>query len=334
MSNEKDAKFAGELLDALASLKSQRGVLDTLLEDCAFFCMPGHSNIKSHTQEAEGDKEKPSDSHGVYCANTLASYLFSNTVAMGQKWFGLRAENEEQNKSDDIKKWHSEAADRTIKELGESNFSLMVHEALIQLAVFGTAVMFVDYIAPDGPTFRTFKMVDCWIAEDHHGNVDTVYREFQYTAKQAVERWGDECSPETVLKAKKPATAMEKLMFVHCVRPRTGRDMKKKTNDNMPIASYYIEVDAKKIVDEGGFEMMPYAVPRFTKVDGQAYGRSPAMAAIEDLRMLNRAVKDFIDGVEQETVPPVVLPPGDDPQDFDMRPGSESCPCRGVHYEA
>lgn len=314
---------ASEMLDALAALKVQRGVLDTLLEDCAFFCMPAHSNIHERKQEEDGDKERPSDSHGVYCAQTLASHLFSNTVALGQKWFGFRAEDEEQNKEADIKAWHSEAADRTQKELNESNFALQVHEALIQLVTFGTAVMFTDYLPASGPTFRTFKMVDCWIAEDQHGNVDTLYREFQYTAKQAVEKFGEEnLSPSTAKLAKKADTALTRLQFVHCVRPRSGRDMKRKDAENMPWESYYIEVEAKKIVDEGGYDLFPYAVPRFTKVDGSAYGRSPAMAAIDDLRMLNRSGKDFIDAVEQETVPPIVLPPGDDPQDFDMRPGA------------
>ena len=324
------SKKAESILQALAALKSQRSVLDSLWEDCAFFCMPAYQYIKERVQEETGDRRVPSDSHGIYCTNTLSSHLFSNTVSMGQKWFGLRAEDEAQNKQDEIARWHSAAADIGIKEISESNFSLQIFESIMQLVTFGTAVVYSEFhtsdgpLDPDGPVYTTYKITDCWIAEGPDKQVDTLYREFQFTAKQAYQKWGDKCSAETVNKAKHEATANEKVLIVHAVYPRPPGERKRKkiTSDNMAWASVFVEQDASHVISEGGYEMFPFAVPRFKKVDGQVYGRSPAMDAMADLRMLNTSKKDFIDALEQETLPPIFLPAGMSVDDVDLRPAA------------
>jgi hypothetical protein len=43
----------------------------------------------------------------------------------------------------------------------------------------------------------------------------------------------------------------------------------------MPVASIYIERKTKHVLQNGGFEEFPYAVPRWYKVAGEKYGRSP-----------------------------------------------------------
>ena len=63
--------------------------------------------------------------------------------------------------------------------------------------------------------------------------------------------------------------------------------LNKRDNKNMAFASYYIDMESKKLMSESGFEEMPYIVPRFLKATGEVMGRSPAMVALPDVKMLN-----------------------------------------------
>jgi hypothetical protein len=65
-----------------------------------------------------------------------------------------------------------------------------------------------------------------------------------------------------------------------------------------------------KILSEGGFDEFPYAVPRWTKISGEMYGRSPAMKALPDIKMINQMMKVTLRAA-QKIVDPILLLPDD-----------------------
>ena len=55
----------------------------------------------------------------------------------------------------------------------------------------------------------------------------------------------------------------------------------------MPFESVYLEYKNGNELSVGGFKEFPFVVPRYLKASNEIYGRSPAMTALPDVKMLN-----------------------------------------------
>ena len=76
----------------------------------------------------------------------------------------------------------------------------------------------------------------------------------------------------------------------------------------MPFASMYICMETKMVMQESGFQEFPYVVPRFLKATGEVMGRSPAMVALPDVKMLNLMSKTIIQAAQKLIDPPLLVP--------------------------
>jgi hypothetical protein len=150
---------------------------------------------------------------------------------------------------------------------------------------------------------------DTYLMENHQGAVDTVYREFQFTARQAVQRWGEKMMPEHVLKAlENPNRHNEKFTFLHVVGPREDYDPSRVDARGKPFASYYLCARSGQMVaPEGGYSSFPYSISRYVTAPDEIYGRSPAMMALPDIKMLNEMAKTDIRAVHKLVDPPLLL---------------------------
>jgi hypothetical protein len=68
--------------------------------------------------------------------------------------------------------------------------------------------------------------------------------------------------------------------IIHSVYPSTEYG-------NNKYVSCYVHEDSGFLLSEKGFKEFPYAVPRYLKSSNETYGRSPAMNALPDVKMLN-----------------------------------------------
>jgi hypothetical protein len=90
----------------------------------------------------------------------------------------------------------------------------------------------------------------------------------------------------------------------------------------MQFASYYICLDEKCIVEEGGYRTFPYALGRYITTPGETYGRSPAMLVLPDIKMLNEMQKTIIRAAHLSVSPPLLLQEDGVLQAFDLRPNA------------
>ena len=100
----------------------------------------------------------------------------------------------------------------------------------------------------------------------------------------------------------------EEIEILHVVIPREDRDKTKVDNKNMPFASIYIDMQSSQMLSESGFQEFPYIVPRYLKATGETMGRSPAMVALPDVKMLNLMSKTIIQAAQKQIDPPLLVP--------------------------
>jgi hypothetical protein len=148
---------------------------------------------------------------------------------------------------------------------------------------------------------------ECFLSENAEGMIDTVFRKFKWSARQAAQVWPLQNLSEKCRESLNQD--QDKFFdFLHCVFPRGDYNPAKKDNRNLPFASIYLEVDSRHIISESGFHEFPFAAARWTKSSGEIYGRSPTMRALADIKMLNEMSKTIIKAGQKAVDPPLMVP--------------------------
>jgi hypothetical protein len=205
---------------------------------------------------------------------------------------------------DAANEWLEVCMDQMYQAFNRSNFQQEIHELYYDLVVFGTAAFYVEGDR-EGLRFIARHIAEVTVAEDANGKVDTVYRKFKITTRAAAQRFGEENLPRQMTKDLKDDPHKEHDL-VHVVYPRG--ETKGKLAKNKPIASVYYHLDSKSLISEGGFDDFPFMVPRFVKDSVSTYGRSPAMNALPDVKMVNKMSETTIRAAQKQIDPPLMVP--------------------------
>tara|TARA_Y100001972_G_scaffold127243_1_gene183483 strand:- start:1108 stop:2136 length:1029 start_codon:yes stop_codon:yes gene_type:complete len=98
----------------------------------------------------------------------------------------------------------------------------------------------------------------------------------------------------------------QKYDILHIVEPVDKDDEFDKKG--FGFKSIYILKNRKMYLQQGGFKEFPYVVPRWTKIAGEVYGRSPTMKALADIKMTNVVTKTTIRSAQKIVDPPLLAP--------------------------
>lgn len=297
------------------TLKSKRHNWEWLWDECLRYCMP-EEDMAAYKSWYGGEKEKPYDISGIRAAKLLGGALFSYTISRGEDWFSFRTTDKELSKDDSVQQWLSDASNILLEYLQNSPFASASQEMLMKYPVLGTGCTYCE-LQGKSLYFREYSVVDICVSSNSKKEVDTVFREFEFTAQQAVDKWGLENVSKEVREAfQKDPYKITK--YVHAVFPEAldpERDPKAGLDPDAPpvrpYSSYYIDIDNEAVMERGGYSSFPYAVSRWSLIGEEDYGRGPAMESLFALRMLSRATVDYIDSVEMSTFPPVFVPNND-----------------------
>lgn len=248
------------------------------------------------------------DSTAALALEKFAAALESLLTPRAKKWHRLRASDEKLNDDPAVKRWFEEV-NRILfatRDSPKANYYSQKHEGYKSLGAFGNDCLFVDERETGGIRYKYCHIGQVYIAVDHHGDVDTVYRLYEMSAKAAEQQWGEDALPPNVRTALKDKP-FEKFEFLHCVMPRPDRDPELVGPEGMPWISLYIGMRDKTVIQEGGYHEMPYKYARYTINPMEVYGRSPAMLVLPSIKMLQEMQKTFIRAGHKLVDPPLLL---------------------------
>ena len=205
--------------------------------------------------------------------------------------------------------------------IAKSNFQQEIFECYFDLIAFGTACFMIEEDQEDTLLFSARHIKELYIQENKKGFVDTIYRKFKLPAQAVIDKFGIEnVSKDTVTTFKK--SPFDEIVLVHVARPRIDFDPQKKDKQNMPVQSIYMEFETGHIISIGGFQEMPYVVPRYLKASTETYGRSPGMNALPDVKVLNKMVEHSLKAAAKMIDPPLLVPDDGMLAPIRMSPGS------------
>lgn len=303
-----DEKCVQHHVSRYEQLASQRHGYERTWDEITEFVMPHRGDFNITRSAGQMRNRRLYDGTAIQSNEYLASLMHSGLTSGNNKWFSFRSRNKQLQQNYDITTWFEDVTNQIFNVLNSpiSNFQSQNHELMLDLTGYGTACMYVDQRPGEPVRFKAIHLSEIFIAEDTHGIVDTVFRKFKFTARQAAQFWGHEALSESLkeILEDKPDTILE---FLHCVCPNSDYDEESKMPSKLAFRSCYIELDTKHCLEDSGYHEMPYLVPRWAKLVGEVYGRSPTWNALTDIKLLNTVVKTFLISTEKSADPTLLL---------------------------
>jgi hypothetical protein len=286
-------------------LKAERAGLERQWREIAAYMRPQHLPALLGESSAPRRSVLLLDSTARVAVEGFAAGIYGMMTNPANRWFALKLADEDLNGYDPVRDWLYEAETRLLDSFGPqaSRFYAVLPGLFADLACFGTAVFYSGEIPGTGRFNDTVRALpECHIAENAHGEIDTVFRRFTLTPRQALEMFGEAVSAR-VRKAAE-ANAVERVAFLHAVFPQP--DPAQATA--RPFASVYVEEDHATVVGQGSYFEMPYQVPRWTQAAGEAYGRGIGDQVLPDVRLLVRMEETVLRSAELMADPPMAVP--------------------------
>lgn len=280
------------------------------------------SDYFNRKDQVEGTKrtEYMFDSTAASACERAAAAMESEITPRTQRWHGLSLADPELNDDPKWQRWCEDVTEIMFRcrYSPMANFASQASESYMSLMAFGTQALFIDEVIGRHLRYKSIHLSEICMAENHVGMIDKVHRKFDMTARQLEQKFGADILPASVQSCieKEPE---RKFCVIHCVKPNEDNDPDAK---RMDFVSQYVLEEGKVMLLAGGYRTMPYAVSRNVTSPKEIYGRSPAMTALADIRMLNEMEKTTIRAAHRVVDPPLLLSEDGALQAFSTRPNA------------
>jgi len=291
-----------------------------LYQEVADQMLPRENQIIGPRTPGEDKSLQIYDPTAMLDLQDMVSGLSAAFFPPGELAFGLTVTDRATANIDEVKRYLALAAQITHDELFGSNFMLQLNETLSSLVGFGTGNLYSEW--DNGLNYKDWDVSFYTFKQNSAGLVDTVIVKYLLTARQAVQEFGDKAGVKVLEAVKKSETDSNRSVFIHRVGPREERNRRFTDNLNMPFESVYVNKEEQSIVEEGGFEELPYAVPRWKKSSNEKFGRGQGTIALSVSKELQQMHADFIECGNKWNNPPREILQNAVEGQVDVRPGA------------
>ena len=321
MQSQELRKLAAELKNNLSRLKEKRSNWESHWQEVADLMLPRKAEITKERSRGDKRSNQIYDATAIHSLELLAASLHGMLTSSANRWFSLRFKEAILNENDEAREWLEDSIDKMYVAFARSNFQQEIHENYHDLICFGTSCLMIEEDEEDIVRFSARHIKEIYIEENKKGLIDNVYRKFKITADQAMQKFGSENLSKEINTTHK-TKPFDEVEICHIVRPRFAYDASKKDKKNMKFQSIYFEHGTDHIISVGGFNENPYVVSRYLKSSTEIYGRSPAMSALADCKVLNKMVEHGLKAAAKQIDPPLLVPDDSMLAPVRMTPGS------------
>ena len=302
---------ARAVLRRFESLARARQPFDSVWEDVAEYMGPAYSGFQSRPEHPRTPRPELVDSTARRAANIFAAGMLSGVSSPSQRWFRLGTRDKALEERPEVRAWLQEAEGLYYRTLSRCGFYPQQALGYHQAGLFGWQCLYVDEDPgmPDaGLRFRALPLHEVYIAENFQGEVDTVFRRFALSARQAAQKWGRDALPDGVRRAlDRGRDADREFTFLHAVYPRRDEAGAAKAPGRAYVSAY-IERESAEVVSTGSYAEMPYIVTRSHRLPGTPYSYSPGTEALADVKMINEMKRLILEAGQLSVAPPYLVP--------------------------
>lgn len=292
-----------QVIEKFKNLKSERSTWETHWQELYDYMLPNKADVIVRSQPGEKKNTHLFDNTAMQSAQLLAGALHGMLTSPNTLWFELSTGDQRIDNLDRVRFWLQNSTKRIYNILNNSNFNTEVHELYLDLVIIGTSPMSMEEDDEDIVRFNARPIGNVVVEEDHLGVVTTLLRDFKWNSSQLISNFGSDSLPQKVMEAHKKGQD-NKWQVIHAVY----RENLETPLVQFPFLGQYILVEEEVELDINGFRQFPYLVPRFAKIAGEKYGRSPGMTALPDAKVINKMDETVLIGAQKTVDPPMQAP--------------------------
>jgi hypothetical protein len=289
-----------------------RSAHEEALRDAQKFVSPHRAsfdNVSSLSAggRREGDQSKNTfDDTAVWANQMFANGLSSYLIPKAERWAYLKPQGIPSASLNDKELVFLEGLSNKVDHtysVPKSQFYQAGHEVFHDLGSFGTAVVHVDRDKPI-IKFKACPLADCFFDVNEESEVDTMYYRRFLSTKALIQMFPH----VTAIDGFDPRATNRSFELVYSVEP--SQDIRAKTGGRIggerPFKATYWVTELASVLQEGHKSYFPYLVPRWMRMAGEIWGRSPAMTCMSQIRVINKMVKELLKSAELSNSPPLV----------------------------
>ncbi len=329
--SEGDEALLRECMQEFGQMQLWRNTFAGQWEEVAALILPNYRNTffyGNFNWPGTKQTQQQVDATGMVALNRFGAICDSLLTPRNMVWHGLGSDNDDVQKNRDARLWFEQGTRTLFKERYAplANFASQNQQQFQSLGAFGTGGVLIDQARDasgqlvKGLRYKAIPLGELFLRENHQGLVDGFIRWFRLTALQAVQQFGRDKLPETLVPSLEQ-NSQTKFDFLHRVAPNRDYESGYLGPKGMKFSSYYVSVQGQCILGKGGYHSFPLAISRYEQAPMEVYGRSPAMMVLPALKTLNAEKRVFLKQGHRAG-DPVLLTQDDGLIDVNMTPGA------------
>ncbi len=300
-----------EIVARWNTLDGRRSQVKALVQQVMSYCLPGRATVTTTRSEGQDLQKELFDSTAEAATQRFATGLYNFMWSPARSNFMLLPPVEDSPGAAEVSRPLLAISEKIRLEMQQSNFEEAFYEAAQDLGTAGLTTFEPSRGLDSLYEFTAYPFEQVVFDVNRRGRVDTVLRKFPWTARQLVQEFGLDQVGKTVTDAYnlEGGTGRDtEFEVVHAAIPRAEIGVGRRDVLNMPVASQWVLAQDKTVLRRSGWPELRYLVCRFLKASGEKHGRSPAMQALPDVKMLNKIEESVIVGVEGRVRPTILAP--------------------------
>lgn len=281
----KEQQNLNDIIYRYEQAKSRRSHWESHWQECYDYALPQRGNLTRFDVAGSKKNQNLYDGTAMDSVDQLAASLLGQLTPPWSQWFGFKPGPDlNEKEAESITPVLEDIAKKTQAQLDRSNFSVEMHQCFLDLAVAGTATLFLEETEPGA--FSAFKFTsvplqEVILEEGGNGFLDGVFRTLSMTLAQLQKKYPSVELPSKILReGKKDSQARFKVM--ESILPQDGL---------YHFKAILIEETNPVLLQSGVFNQSPAISFRWMKSPGEIYGRSPVMKALPDIKTANKVVE-------------------------------------------
>ncbi len=265
------------------------------------------------------------DNTPVLSIRTLAAGLMSGVTNPSRPWVRIKTHDEDIFDLPGVADWCEDVTQAVQMMLAKSNYYDSMEPMYREIGTFGTLAhgCYENPWNPNDPhqpivNYVPYTWGEYWIQQDSSGRVVTFLRQFQWTAKQIVERFVDDPYDDNDPKWANISPATKSLWInrnderrmevIQVIEPNKEAIPGSPFAKDFPVRSVFYERGGSplQLLEVSGYRVMPVKVARWDLNSDDAWGHSPAMDCLGDAKSLQVQHKRKAQAIDKQLDPPLL----------------------------
>ena len=244
---------------------------------------------------------------------TLVTGICGYGVNPNIAWMKLGLSDEDVMKGWGVKDWLEAVEKAEYTEFDNSNLYTEMKMVIEQATGFGFGVLHIDEdILNRQVRYQQINVPEVYMDTNEYDEYETVFRHFFMTVENAVSKFTLEKMHRDIREkwnaSDNGVWRTSEIEIIHAVFRRKNRNGASRLNTDMPFASFYIDLANRHVIQESGYRSFPYAIFAWDRVGGMKYPISPAIKAINDVKLLHHTEDTRLTLAQMAAKQPVAIP--------------------------